>query len=189
MSEYQQFPGVTDQQRDRAVDHLQACYADRSIDEAELDRRLDLALNARDRVELNRSLVGLARIAPAVLTRPRPGQPAPAENLGAGLTQLSGLFTWFLGPVVVKAVATPGSRVWWEASRALSLQLTAAAVAAAAFLLGIVFGAEGFMFLAWLAWFGGTIWASVRAFNGQSGTGRLEPFLLARSNRPKQAIR
>lgn len=188
MSVYHQFPGVTDQQRDRAVNHLQACYADRSIDEAELDRRLDLALNARDRVELNRSLMGLARIAPAVLTRPRPGQPTPAENMGAGLTQLSGLFTWFIGPAVVKAASTPGSRVWWEASRALSLQLTAGAVAAAAFLLAVVFGAEGLLALGWLAWFAGTIWASVRAFNGKSGTGALEPVLLARPERPRPAL-
>ncbi|GAA4905625.1 hypothetical protein GCM10025789_26190 [Tessaracoccus lubricantis] len=189
MSAYQQFPGVTDQQRDRAVNHLQACYADRSIDEAELDRRLDLALNARDRVELNRSLVGLARIAPAVFVPQRPGQAAPAENVGAGLVHLSGLFTWFIAPAIVKSVARPGSHLWWEAGRALSFQLTAAVVAAAALVLGIVLGAEGFLFLAWLAWFGGTIWASVRAFNGQSGTGRLEPFMLARPNPPRQALR
>ena len=189
MSAYQQFPGVTDQQRDRAVSHLSACYADRSIDEAELDRRLDLALGARDRVELNRSLQGLARIAPAVLTPPRPGTPAPAENLGAGLTHLSGLFTWFIGPAVVKAASRPGSRIWWEASRALSLQLTAGALAAAALVLGVVFGVEELLFLGWLAWFAGTIWASVRAFNGKSGTGKVEPFLLARPERPRAALR
>lgn len=188
MSVYQQFPGVTDQQRDRAVNHLQACYADRSIDEAELDRRLDLALNARDRVELNRSLVGLARIAPTVLTRPRPGQPTPAENMGAGLTHLSGLFTWFIGPVVVKAASQPGSRIWWEASRALSLQLTAGAVAAAGLLLAIIFGSGGLLALGWLAWFVGTIWASVRAFNGKAGTGKAQAFLLAKPERPTPAL-
>ncbi|MDO5676648.1 MAG: DUF1707 domain-containing protein [Propionibacteriaceae bacterium] len=188
MSAYQQFPGVTDQQRDRAVNHLSACYAERSIDEAELDRRLDLALNARDRIELNRSLQGLARIAPAVLTPPRPGQPAPAENVAAGLTQLSGLFTWFVAPAVVKAASKPGSRVWWEASRALSLQLTAGAVAVAAFVLALVLGWDALLFFGWLAWFGGTIWASVRAFNGKSGTGQVEPFLLARPERPRPAL-
>lgn len=188
MSVHQQFPGVTDQQRDRAVDHIQACYANNSIDEAELDRRLDMALAARDRVELNRSLQGLARIAPAVLTPPRPGLPTPAENMAAGLTQLSGLFTWFLGPVIVKAVARPGSRVWWEASRALSLQLTAGAVGAVAFVASLLFGSGGLLFLAWLAWFGGTIWASVRAFNSQPGTGAAENFLLARPERPRPAL-
>lgn len=188
MSVHQHFPGVSDQQRERAVGHLQACYANGSIAEDELDRRLDLALGARDRVELNRSLQGLARIAPAVLTSPRPGQPAPSENVGAGLTQLSGLFTWFLGPAIVKAASRPGSRVWWEASRALSLQLTAGAAAAAGLVLAIVLGAEGLLFLGWLAWFVGTIWASLRAFNGKSGTGKVQPFLLARPQPPRPML-
>ncbi|HHT12348.1 MAG TPA: DUF1707 and DUF4870 domain-containing protein [Propionibacterium sp.] len=188
MSVHQQFPGVSDQQRDRAVNHLQACYADNSIDETELDRRLDLALGARDRVELNRSLQGLARIAPAVLTRPRPGQPTPAENMGAGLTHLSGLFTWFIAPAVVKAASQPGSRIWWEASRALSLQLTAGAVLAAGFVVAIIFGSGTLLGLGWLAWFVGTIWSSVRAFNGKAGTGKVQPFLLAKPERPRPVL-
>lgn len=189
MSVYQQFSGVTDQQRDRAVSHLQASYAESVIDEAELDRRLDLALGARDRVELNRSLQGLARIAPAVLAPARPGQPAPAENLGAGLTHLSGLFTWFIGPAVVKAASVPGSRTWWEASRALSLQLTAGLVGVVSFVAAVVFGLDGLLLAAWAAWFVGTVWASVRAFNGKSGTGHAEAFMVSRPQRPRGALR
>ena len=64
---------ISDDQRERAVNHLQAQYANGTIGEAELDRRLDLALNAHDRVQLNRSLLGLARIAPAMLRPTAPG--------------------------------------------------------------------------------------------------------------------
>lgn len=176
---------VTDQQRDRAVAHLQACYAQGMIDEAELDRRLDLALAARDRAQLNRSLVGLARIAPAPFRPPRPGAPTPAENVGAGLTHLSGLFTSFIGPAIVKAVATPGSRMWWEAARALSLQLTMLLVGIVSVVVSIVIGFESPVGIAWLAWVAFTITAGVRAFNGKSGTGGAEHILLARPKPPR----
>lgn len=178
-------PHVTDQQRDRAVAHLQACYAQGILDEAALDRRLGQALAARDRAELNRSVAGLARITPAPFRRSRPGEPAPLANVASGLTHLSGLFTSFVGPAAVKAVATPGSRVWWEASRALSLQLTMLAVGAAALVLGIVVGWGEFVGVAWVAWLVVTILAGVRAFDGKSGTGRAERFLLARPAAPR----
>ena len=174
---------VSDQQRDRAVDHLQACYANGSLDEVEFDRRLDAALGARDRAELNRSLQGLARVTPRPpLPQPirRPGQPTSGENLGAGLTHLSGMFTWVFGPAVVKAVATPGSRMWWEASRALSFQLTVGLLGLAAFGAAVVLGFEGLLLLGWMGWFFGTIITSLRAFNGKSGTGGLDRFLVMR---------
>ncbi|MHA6511959.1 DUF1707 domain-containing protein [Tessaracoccus sp. Z1128] len=187
MSAFPQHPTthVTEAARDRAVAHLQACYAQGQLDERELDRRLDQALGARDRAELNRSLAGLARIAPAPLRPAAPGQPSPVDNVGAGLVQLSGLFTSFVGPAVVKAVATPGSRVWWEAARALSLQVTMMVAGFAALVIGLVLGFEGLMGLVWLAWFAATLAATVRAFNGQSGTGRFERVLLAKPTAPR----
>ena len=171
---------ISDDQRERAVNHLQAQYANGTIGEAELDRRLDLALNAHDRVQLNRSLLGLARIAPAMLRPTAPGQPNPAENVGGGLVQLSGLFTSFVGPAIVKASTRPGSALWGEASRALSLQLTALTAAVAALILSQLLGFGGLMFIGWLAWLTATIWAGVRAFNGQPGTAPFEGLLLFR---------
>ena len=187
MTAYPQHPTthVTEAARDRAISHLQACYAQGQLNESDLDRRLDQALGARDRAELNRSLAGLARIAPSALRAPAPGVPAPADNVGAGLAQLSGLFTSFVGPAVVKAVATPGSRVWWEAARALSLQVTMMVAGFAALVIGLVLGFEGLVGLVWLVWFAATLAASVRAFNGQSGTGRFEKVLLARPQPPR----
>lgn len=180
---------LTEQQRERSIAHLQSLYANGTLSEAELDRRLGLAFAARDRMELNVALQGLARISPVALTRPAPGQPTGAENVAAGLVHLSGLFTSFLAPVIIRAVATPGSRVWWEASRAFSLQLTAFVVGAAAMILTAVLGlGGGLMGLGWLAWVGATIWAAVRAFNGQSGTGAAQPFLLARPQAPRPTL-
>ncbi len=175
---------ISDDQRERAIGHLQAQYASGTIGESELDRRLDLALNAHDRVQLNRSLQGLARIAPVMLRPTAPGQPSPAENVGGGLVQLSGLFTSFVGPVIVKASTRPGSALWWEASRALSLQLTALVAGVAALILSEILGLGGIMFIGWLAWLTATIWAGVRAFNGQPGTKPFEGLLLFR---PKSA--
>jgi hypothetical protein len=187
MSAYSQYPNthLSEAARDRAVAHLQACYASGQLNEADLDRRLDQALGARDRAELNRALVGLARIAPAPLRAPAPGLPSPADNVGAGMAHLSGLFTSFVGPAVIKAVATPGSRLWWESARALSLQVTMIVAGFAAMVASVVLGLTDFMGLVWLVWFAATLTASVRAFNGQSGTGRFERVLLARPQAPR----
>lgn len=170
--------------RDRAVAHLQAMYANNSINEKELDRRLDLALGARDRVELNRSLAGLARLAPALLTPQAPGQATPAENVGAGLVHLSGLMASFIAPAILKATTRPGSRLWWEAGRAMSLQLTFLVMGLVAAMASWLLGLDFLGFAAWAVWAGGTIWASVRAFNGQKSTGAIEPMLLARPTAP-----
>lgn len=176
--------GITDDMRERAISHLSELYARNAIDESEFNRRLDTVFAARDRIELGRSLQGLARMAPAMLRPVAPGQASPAENVGGGLVALSGLATSFVGPAIVKAATKPGSRMWWEAGRALSLQVSFLALGVALAVLSWITGIGGLAVLGWLAWAGGTIWASVRAFNGRSSTGSLEPFLLARPKLP-----
>ncbi len=188
MSAYPQYPNnhLSEAARDRAVAHLQACYATGQLNEADLDRRLDQALRARDRAELNRALVGLARIAPAPLRAPAPGLPSPADNVGAGMAHLSGLFTSFVGPAVIKAVATPGSRVWWEAARALSLQVTMIVAGFAAMVVGLVLGLSRASW-GWCGWCGSPL-RSPRASEpstGSQGTGRFERVLLARPQAPR----
>lgn len=62
---------VTDVQRDRAVEYLQRAYAASAISDEVFEQRLGMALTATTRAELNASLRGLARVAPAMLpTRP-----------------------------------------------------------------------------------------------------------------------
>ncbi|NHB83731.1 hypothetical protein G7085_00800 [Tessaracoccus sp. HDW20] len=68
----------------------------------------------------------------------------------------------------------------------MSLQLTFLAIGVALTVVGWITGIGQLAFLAWAAWFGATIWASVRAFNGKPSTGVAEPFLLARPHLPVQ---
>lgn len=167
---------IDEMQRDRSVSHLQSLYAQGVMDEEELDRRLNLALEAGSPAELNRSLQGLVRMTPAVLARPRPGIPAPAENIAAGFVHLSAFLGSFLWPAIVKSVSKPGSRLWWEAGRALSLQLALGGIGIVAFILSGVLGALEIFGAACLLWLVATVLASVRAFNGQASTGWLGEF-------------
>src|SRR5690349_23987531 len=80
---------VTPAQRDRAVEILQEMYADGRLTHLEFDSRLELALKARTRAELNGSFDGLlARpvptYAPAAFTRPAPLQTYQGRGRGMG---------------------------------------------------------------------------------------------------------
>ena len=184
---------VTEVQRDRAVDYLQQAFASGIIDSQSFEERVATALTASTRVELNSSLRGIARVvdtsnqsARAPMARPQVVD--SAQNVGAGFTHLSGyIFPFFLGPVIVKAVARPGSRLWLEAGRALSFQLTAISVA---LVLATVMGLFGFgetlFFFGVIGWLLTTTILAVRAFQGQnstSGIERLMPFKPPREDR------
>ena len=93
---------------------------------------------------------------------------------------LSGLMFGFLGPLITKAVATPGTRTWWEASRALAFQLSALLGGIVLATIGALFGLDWPFVLAGLAWFGGTALLAARAFNGQNSTKGLEWAMLVK---------
>ncbi|MDO5736257.1 MAG: DUF1707 and DUF4870 domain-containing protein [Propionibacteriaceae bacterium] len=184
---------VTDLQRDRAVDYLQHAFATGVIDTDGFEERVATALTATSRMELNSSLRGIARVADASMAlgavpMARPQVVSGAENVGAGFTHLSGFFfPFFLGPIIVKAVARPGSRLWLEAGRALSFQLTALS---AAVVLGIVLsilGIGGGLFtVGVIGWLITTTLLAIRAFQGQNSTAGIErfmPFKPPRENR------
>ncbi|HMR50076.1 MAG TPA: DUF1707 and DUF4870 domain-containing protein [Arachnia sp.] len=188
---------VTDAQRDMAVKQLSRSYGEGAIDEAELDRRLELALGARTRAELNQSLAGLVRIRPTTTDlQPRiyTGSREPAgtqnENLGAGLVHLSGLAGFFLAPAIVKAVSQPGSRVWWEASRALGFQISTLVYGAATMAAAMILPGGGFWWtifgLGWVAWFVLTLVGSARAFSGQQSFPQLERYMVVKPKLPRQ---
>jgi uncharacterized Tic20 family protein len=152
---------VTPAQRDRAVEILQEMYADGRLEHVEFDTRLELALKARTRVELNRTFDGLVSrpvptYAPAAFTRPAPLQ-SYGDGRGMGtIAHWLGYPTFFVGPALV--VATAGQRnpaVRKHAVEALNFQLSAAGAFA---LLGIITGATqgftGFLFpLLGILWF------------------------------------
>ncbi len=183
---------VTEVQRDRAVDYLQHAFANGIIDSEAFEQRVATALTASSRIELNSSLRGIARVVDAsnqmaMAPTARPQVVDSAQNVGAGFTHLSGyLFPFFLGPVIVKAVARPGSRLWLEAGRALSFQLTAISVA---LVLATVMGVFGFgetlFFFGVIGWLLTTTILAIRAFQGQNSTAgieRLMPFKPPREN-------
>lgn len=188
---------VTDAQRDTAVKQLSRSYGEGAIDEAELDRRLGLALGARTRADLNQSLAGLVRIRPAgteLQPRIHTGSREPAgtqnENLGSGLVHLSGLAGFFLVPAMVKAVSQPGSRVWWEASRAMGFQLSTLVYGAATLAAAMILPGGGFWWtlfgLGWVAWFVLTLVGSAKAFSGQQSFPQLERYMVVKPKHPRR---
>lgn len=175
---------VTDMQRDRAIEYLQQAYASGIVDADSFEDRLATALTATTRPELNSSLRGIARVADAphhLGSAPvvRPQVVDRAENVGAGFTHLSGfIFPFFLGPVIVKAVARPGSRLWLEAGRALSFQLTAITAAIVlGTLLSLLGIGETLFGLGVVGWVLATVLLAVRAFQGVNSTAVIERFL------------
>ena len=184
---------ITEIQRDRAVEYLQHAFATGVIDTDGFEDRVATALTASTRMELNSSLRGIARVADSsnhLGTAPmaRSQAASSAENLGAGFTHLSGfIFPFFLGPVIVKAVARPGSRLWLEAGRALSFQLTAVTMALVLAVIMGFLGIGGSLFvLGIVGWLIATTLFAVRAFQGLNSTAaveRLLPFKPATTDR------
>lgn len=152
---------VTPVQRDRAVEILKEMYADERLTRLEFDQRLDRALNARTRAELNAAFDG-------VVARPVPTfVPAAYVRQQVQVHQGDGRFTgtfahwlgyptFFVGPAVV--AATAGQRnpaVRKHAIEAVNFQLT---VLCTFVMLGLATGlvADWFAFLfpfVGVAWF------------------------------------
>ncbi|MFC5260648.1 DUF1707 and DUF4870 domain-containing protein [Kribbella qitaiheensis] len=140
---------VTPAQRDRAVEILQEMYADGRVERVEFDTRLELALKARTRAELNGTFDGLVArpvptYVPAAFTRPAPVKRYDSQGRGLGtIAHWLGYPTFFVGPALI--VATAGREnpaVRKHAVEALNFQLSALAVFA---MLGVVTGVtEGF---------------------------------------------
>jgi len=153
---------VTPAQRDRAVEILQEMYADGRLDHAEFDTRLELALKARTRAELNSTFDGLVSrpvptYAPAAFTRPAPIQRYDANGRGMGtVAHWLGYPMFFVGPAIV--VATTGQKnpaVRRHAVEALNFQLSAfGAFALLGIATGVTHGFLGFLFpLLGILWF------------------------------------
>jgi uncharacterized Tic20 family protein len=152
---------VTPAQRDRGVEILKEMYADGRLTHFEFDQRLDKALAAKTRADLNAAFDGLVArpvptYAPVAYT---PYRPVQYHSSGRGLGTLahwSGYPTFFVGPALI--VATAGQKnpaVRRHALEALNFQLTAFIMfAGLGILAGITEGFTWFLFpFAGLAWF------------------------------------
>ena len=149
---------VTPAQRDRGVEILKEMYADGRLTHFEFDQRLERALSATTRAELNTAFQGLvARPVPTYAPVPYRAPMAPVQySSGRGLGTLahwSGYPMFFVGPAVVVA-ATKNPHARKHAVEALNFQLTSLIVFVT---LGVLAGVTG-GFTWWLFPFAGVAW-------------------------------
>lgn len=147
---------VSHAERDQAVDALQNAFAEGRIDHAELDRRIEGALGARNRADLAQVLHGLpvaqpyqARVAPPVMPGAVPqAVPDGEARLLSLVAHWSGFFTLFVGPAIIAFTAGKNSRfVREQALEATNFQLTfLGAILALAVVTGVTLGLAGVFF-------------------------------------------
>ena len=170
---------VTPEQRDRAEHWLQEAYADGRISELEFDRRIGQVISADSRRELNEAFFGLVQVTapsqalgvhPAYRPLVRPETRIQAGRGVAALAHFSPFVLWLLGPVLVFALAQPGSYPRREAAKAFNFQL----ISALAFIGTIIVAAitelavfEWMLPLMFIGWFLLTIVGGAKALQGE----------------------
>jgi uncharacterized membrane protein len=171
---------VTPEQRDRAEDWLKDAYADGRISESEFDSRIGQVLSAGNRRELNSAFYGLVHVPststaiglhPAYQPLVRPEVRDRAGNGVAAFAHFSTFFFWLLGPAVVYALSSPGTKARREAAKAFNFTLvTFLGLLGSTILGGItnldVFGMiSGIIAVAWVVL---TIVAGAKAAQGEN---------------------
>jgi uncharacterized Tic20 family protein len=154
---------VSDAERDKAVEMLQAAFAEGRIDHAELDHRIEGALAAVNRSDLSTALRGLPLGYAGAPNATRPVAPAhtgPAptgdERAIALAAHWLGFISFFLGPALVASSRGKTSRfVRQQAMEAVNFQVT---FLGANVVLGIAsaftFGIAALLFVPlWFIWF------------------------------------
>lgn len=175
---------ITEDQRERTVNYLSDQYAEGRLDSLEFDSRIEQALKASNRRELNASLEGLARV--PLHTQAVSGVPAyrtivsrpdSAATLGGALTHWSALATGPLGSGAVYAVARPGSQLRREAAKAFNFQMLSLALLVVLGGFGAITGINWPLALWSLGWFGLTLVGGIKAAQGADWTNPLQRVL------------
>lgn len=165
---------VTTEQRERTASFLQNAYADGRLTEVEFDERIGMALQAQTRRELNTSFAGLALVPASgmrLTSRSLSADAvAPSAKAMGGLSHLSALGTWVVGPAVIYATAQKGSYTKREAAKAFNFQALMALMVIVGGLVLPNFLAEIVMPLLALSWLIFTIVGAVKAFQGNDWT-------------------
>ncbi|MGD8216283.1 DUF1707 domain-containing protein [Aestuariimicrobium sp. Y1814] len=170
---------VTDTQRDRAIGYLQEAYADGRLTGTEFDERVEQALNARNRRDLNAAFEGLVRVSgtqqafaahPAYLPVVNQNADGASGRLTAGLAHWSSIPFPLVGPGVIYAVAEKGSYARSQAAKAFNFQVFALAVMVALGIVSAIFDFGLFNGLWTMAWFVLTVVGGIKAFSGEDWT-------------------
>lgn len=163
-------------ERERAEHFLQDAYAEGRIDEDEFSQRIDLAMNARTRGDLNAAFTDLVPAAapffgPHPVYRPpanRNSADVPGAKATAGITHLLPFISWIIGPAFVYVISPQGSYVKREAAKSFNWTLVSSLVFFLLTLLTVVmpFDLDFLVGAGWITWVALTIVGSVQAFSG-----------------------
>ncbi len=123
---------ITEEQRERGERWLQDAYAAGRISEKEFERRIEQALSAVTRRDLNLAFYGLVDVSVAnqamgVHPAYRPLTPV-TQTVGRGaasVAHFSGLISWIFGPVLMYVLSPVNSYARKEAAKAFNFQLVA----------------------------------------------------------------
>jgi uncharacterized Tic20 family protein len=113
---------VSHAEREPVVERLQQAYAEGRLDKSELDLRLHLAMTARTRADLDAVLYDLH---PGVKPPAAEEEPTAEQRVLAALAHVLGVFTLFVGPLVMLCTrARRSPYVRQHIVSALNFQLT-----------------------------------------------------------------
>lgn len=120
---------VSHSDRDVVVDRLKVAYSEGRLDKDEFDERLESALTAKTRGDLDRLLHDVADLAPRPVERPVIGvaRPFPTgeERVWGMLAHWLGLVTWLIGPSIIMGTKGRTSAfIRAQAVESLNFQIT-----------------------------------------------------------------
>ncbi|MDO4412106.1 DUF1707 domain-containing protein [Cutibacterium sp.] len=163
---------VTNEQRDRVLDHINDAYAQGVIDDSDRERRVEMALLARTRAELDQSFRNLPSFKPSVPEAFRAPLPDTRENRptkGVGLCSLSSFVAGPIGPAIGVGVTRKGSWARRSVTRQLVTQVGFLGLGGVALVLSglFFFGHSVLVDVVGLVWVAVTIVQAVRGFQGR----------------------
>lgn len=176
---------ITEEQRERGERWLQDAYAAGRISENEFERRIEQALSAVTRRDLNLAFYGLVDVSVAnqamgVHPAYRPLTPV-TQGVGRGaasVAHFSAFVSWIFGPLMVYLVSPMNSYARKEAAKAFNFQLVAMlALIGTGMVAGIfdnlpgVGGAMGVLpVIVWFGWLILTVVGGAKAAQGEDWT-------------------
>lgn len=176
---------ITEEQRERGERWLQDAYAAGRITETEFERRIEQALSAVTRRDLNLAFYGLVDVSAAnqamgVHPAYRPLTPV-TQSVGRGAASaahFSALISWIFGPILMYVVSPVNSYARKEAAKAFNFQLVAMGAWVGSLIVADIFekvpGIGGVLdvvpVIVWFGWLILTVIGGAKAAQGEDWT-------------------